>query len=283
MFPNLSPGAVGIQPKDVADAVRIARSSGFRGVDIGKQEPERFGAEKTKAILTETGMRLGGWGLPVDIEGSDEKFQADLRELPRWASYLPQFGCRRFTSFMMSGSNDLSYRENFDRMQRRFSEIGTILADHGCVFGIEFLGPKTIRDGFRYEFIHDLPGMIGLCEAVDTGNMGVLLDSWHWYTSGGDLEQVQRLRPEQVVYVHINDAPAGVALEEHIDDQRAMPMETGVIDLPGFLRALDEIGYTGPVTPEPFNEELRQMPAEQAARVTGASVKKAWQAAGLEW
>jgi len=111
----------------------------------------------------------------------------------------------------------------------------------------------------------------------------VLLDSWHWFTSGGDLAQIKALRADQVVYVHINDAPNGVALDKHIDDQRAMPMETGVIDLPGFLKALNEIGYAGPVTAEPFNKALAQMPAEEAARVTAASVRKAWEAAGLPW
>ena len=283
MFPNLCPGAAGIRPRDVADAVRIAKGSGFRGVDIDIEEPERYGVNRTKAILAEIGMRIGGWVLPVEIGADDDRFRSDLEELPRWASLLSGLDCNVFITFMMSGSNEFPCEENFDRMRGRFNQIGSILKDYGCVFGIEFLGPKTIRSGLRYEFIHDLPGMLELCDAVDTGNMGVLLDSWHWYTSGGNLDQIRGLRPEQVVYVHINDAPRGVPLEEHVDNKRAMPMETGVIDLPGFLRALDEIGYPGPVTPEPFNDALKQMPPEEAARVTAASVRKAWEAAGLEW
>ena len=283
MFQNLNPGAVGIQPTDVADAVRIARDHGFKGVDIDIRDPERYGAEKTMDLLAEYGMKLGGWGLPVEIGADDEKFAADLKELPKWASLLPRFGCSAFNTWMMSGSNDYSYEENFERMRKRFREIGLILSDHGCTFGIEFLGPKTIRTDFKHEFIHDLPGMIELCDAVGTGNMGMLFDSWHWYTSGGDLEQIRSLRPEQVIYVHINDAPEGVPLDKHIDNQRAMPSETGVIDLPGFLRALDEIGYTGPVTAEPFNDELNKLSSDEAAGVTAASIRKGWEAAGLLW
>jgi len=283
MFPNLSPGAVGIRPKDVADAVRIAKTHGFKGVDIDIRDPERYGIEKTKALLAESGIKLGGWGLPVDVGGDEAKFNADLKELPRWAKSLSQLGCNSFVNYMMSGSNDLPYKENFELKRKRYREVGLILKDHGCVFGIEFLGPKTIRAHFKHEFIWNLPQMTELCDAVGTGNMGVLLDSWHWYTSGGTLDQIRKLRPEQVVYVHINDAPKGVPIDEHIDSQRAMPMETGVIDLPGFLRALKEIGYTGPVTPEPFNNALSQMPADEAARVTAASVKKGWEAAGLKW
>jgi hypothetical protein len=33
LFPNLSPGAVGVRPTDVADAVRMAKKLGLKGVD----------------------------------------------------------------------------------------------------------------------------------------------------------------------------------------------------------------------------------------------------------
>jgi sugar phosphate isomerase/epimerase len=283
MFANLSPGAVGVRPTDVADAVRIAKKYGFKGVDIDNNDPERFGFEKTKALLVESGIKLGCWGLPVNFGGDDAKFAEGIKELPERARTLKQFGCNAFTSYMMSGSNEFTYTENFERMRKRFREIGLILKDNGCVFGIEFLGPKTIIAGFKHPFIANLPEMIELCDAVGTGNMGVLLDSWHWFTSGGELAQIKKLRPEQVVYVHINDAPKGVALADHIDNQRAMPAETGVIDIAGFLKALNEIGYLGPVTPEPFNPALEKMSSEEAASVTAASVKKAWESAGLKW
>ena len=222
----------------------------------------------------------------MDYNGPEERFRETLKELPRWAKVLSSLGClgcNAFVNYMPSGSNELPYKENFERMRKRFREIGLVFKDHGCVFGIEFIGPKTSRAHSKYEFIHDLPGMLELCDAVGTGNMGVLLDSWHWYTSGGDLAQITALRPEQVIYVHINDAPKGVPLDQHVDNVRAMPMETGVIDLPGFLRTLHEIGYSGPVTPEPFNKELATLPADDAARRTAASVRKAWEAAGLRW
>ena len=63
---------------------------------------------------------------------------------------------------------------------------------------------------------------------------------------------LKALTPAQVVYVHVNDAPAGVPIDEQMDGVRALPGETGVIDIAGFLKALQGIGYDGPVTPEPF-------------------------------
>jgi len=148
-----------------------------------------------------------------------------------------------------------------------------------CWLGLEFLGPKTIRQGHKYEFIHTLDGMLELCEAIGTGNVGLLLDSWHWYTSYGTLEDITKLKPEQVVYVHINDAPDGVPIDEQIDSIRRLPGETGVIDLVGFLRALKQIGYDGPVTPEPFSDKVRGLAPEEAASLTMRYLDEVWKRA----
>ena len=43
--------------------------------------------------------------------------------------------------------------------------------------------------------------------------------------SGGTLDEVRALRAEQVVYVHVNDAPPGVPLDDQIDNVRALPGE----------------------------------------------------------
>jgi sugar phosphate isomerase/epimerase len=116
---------------------------------------------------------------------------------------------------------------------------------------------------------------------MDTGNVGLLLDIWHLYTSYGTNDQVRELRNDDVVVVHINDAPAGVAVDEQIDNVRALPGETGVLDITGFLQALRAIGYDGPVTAEPFSQRVRELAPEAAVRETAAAVQKVWRAAGL--
>jgi predicted xylose isomerase-like sugar epimerase len=50
-----------------------------------------------------------------------------------------------------------------------------------------------------------------------------------------------------------------------------------VIDVAGFLKALQTVGYDGPVRPEPFNAALRAMPKEQALAATIAAMRKAFE------
>ena len=56
----------------------------------------------------------------------------------------------------------------------------------------------------------------------------------------------------------------GRSLAEQIDGERQLPGDSGLIDLKGFMQALVNIGYDGPVRAEPFNAKLNAMENDQA-------------------
>jgi sugar phosphate isomerase/epimerase len=138
-----------------------------------------------------------------------------------------------------------------------------------------------MRQGHQYSFIHTLDQVLELCGSVHQPNVGILLDSWHWYVSGATLDDIQSLSSSQIVGVHVNDAPAGISLEEQKDNQRCLPGETGVIDLVGFLKVLKAIGYDGPVTVEPFSQRLRELAPQEAAMETSEALRRVWGQAGV--
>jgi sugar phosphate isomerase/epimerase len=121
-----------------------------------------------------------------------------------------------------------------------------------------------------------MDGMLALAAAIGTGNVGLLLDVWHLYTSHGTLDDARKLTRDDVVTVHVNDAPPGIAVDEQIDNVRTLPGETGVIDIKGFLETLQAIGYDGPVTAEPFSQRVRELKPEEAVRETAAAMNKIW-------
>jgi sugar phosphate isomerase/epimerase len=124
--------------------------------------------------------------------------------------------------------------------------------------------------------------MLELIKALGTNNAGLLLDAWHLYTSGGSLDDLDRITNADVVVVHVNDAPEGLTMATYNDHDRRLPMETEVMDLPGFMRKLAAMNYDGPVTPEPFSKRLNAMsdPLEQAAE-TARYMDRMWSASGL--
>ena len=284
MFTNLSTGAIRVRAT-LPEAIALASKHGFAGIDFSVQEAaqlvEAGGLQRVRSLFDKAGVKPGCWGLPVDWQGDEAKYQDDLKALPKLAALGRQLGCTRTATWMLSFSDSRPYAENFEWYVRRSRPIAEILRGEGCRWGIEFIGPKTLRDGKAFEFIYTQDGLMDLARAIGTGNVGLLLDIWHWYTAHGTLADLRKLTNADVVTVHLNDAPAGIPIDEQIDSVRCLPMESGVIDTAGFLKALIAIGYDGPVTTEPFSKKLADMTPDEACRVTADSMRKAWQAAGL--
>jgi sugar phosphate isomerase/epimerase len=286
MFKNLSPGAIGIRGLSLSQAIELAKKTGFQGIDFDIREAaqlaDQHDIDHVQTLFASGGILPGQWGLPVRWNKGETEWKQDLEELPRLAALGRELGCTRTATWCLPGSDDRDFEVNRAWHIARFRPIAEILVEHGCRFGIEFIGPQTIRDKLKYDFIYTLEGMIELAQAIGTGNVGLLLDAWHLYTSGGSLDDLDKISNEDIVTVHVNDAPQGVALHEQVDNVRCLPMETGVIDLPSFMRKLAKLGYDGPVTPEPFSARVNAIenPLE-AAQLTAGYMDKMWAAAGL--
>ena len=284
MFRCLSPGALGVNA-GLEESLRLAKLGGFQGVEVGIQDIAKrvneSGAEAVKDLFASSGLRAGVWGLPVNWQTDDSaKFDADLKALPGLAAAGAAIGCTRCATYFPSWSDSRDYDVNLAWYVERFAPIARVLADHGCSLGLEFLGPKTLRANHKYDFVHDIVGGLDLGERIGP-NVGLLLDCWHWHTAGNTVDQIRATTADRVVHVHVNDAPAGIPNDEQIDNVRCLPGETGVIDIAGFLGALREIGYDGPVMPEPFSAKLKGVTPEEAIAMAGEGMAKIWSVAGL--
>jgi len=282
MFKNLSPGAVGIRCSWL-EGLDLAQQAGFEGADLSlgdaKKIADEQGIDAVKELFASRNLKMGGWGLPVNWRGTDAEFYESLSRLPAQAQLAAELGCFRTMTWVPPCSNDKPRKENFDFHVKRFRLIAEVLKDYGHRLGLEFIGPRTSRASAKHGFIYTMDGMLAMCCAIGTGNVGLLLDCWHWYTAQSTLDDLKHLTADDVVYVHLNDAPKERSVLDQIDNQRCLPGETGVIPLREFLSILKDIGFDGPVTVEPFNQRLREMAekdALQAAKVTRESLDKVW-------
>jgi sugar phosphate isomerase/epimerase len=284
MFKNLSPGAVGIKA-NLQQALDLAKRFGFGGIDVSLGEIatliEQRGAQAARDLFAAAGVRPGGFNCPTNFRADEATLENGLTQLPRLARTAQTIGCTRCVTGITPASDTLDFAANFEQHVSRLKPIAQILKDHGIRFGLEFIGHKASRKGKKHEFIWNMEGMLELCDAIGTGNMGLLLDAWHWFAIHGNLDDIRRLKPEDVVYVHVNDAPKGVAVDDLVDSARDLPAATGVIDIQGFLQSLKGIGYDGPVAPDPFRKDLAAMPADKAARLVADAMNAAWKLAGF--
>jgi len=226
--------------------------------------------------LASLGLKYSAAGLPVEFRKDDATFQQGLEALPKAAAALQRAGASRVGTYIMPNHAELTYSANFKQHADRLREVATVLGDHGQRFGLEYVGPKTLWTARRHPFVHSMAELRELIAAIDRPNVGLVLDSWHWYTAGDTEADLLALSNDDVVACDLNDAPANVPVDQQIDQKRELPMATGVIDLKTFLGALVQIGYDGPVRAEPFNAPLNAMRDDQALAAAAQALMDAF-------
>ena len=271
-------GNLGVSAK-LPEAIALAHKYGFESVapDVGflRQCSESQLAE-LKDELKAKKLVWGAGGLSVDFRGGQDSFQKGLANLAAEAAALHHAGASRIGTWISPAHKSLTYRANFKQHATRLREAGKVLGDHGVRLGLEYVGPKTSWTASRFPFIHTMAEMRELLAAIDLANVGLVLDSWHWYAAHETEADLLSLKGSDVICCDLNDAPAGIPIDQQKDLVRDLPCATGVIDLKTFLNALARIGYDGPVRAEPFKADLRRMPAEEAVATTARAMKKAF-------
>jgi len=294
MFVSLPPWAVA---RNVGwpEQARLAARVGYKGIDWPFNAVKEAGVDATRALLAELAIVPTIVNLPMrDPLGPDDAaFVAQLPTLDEDAAFCRAIGCRRFQLVLSPTTlNGQSKAERRLHALRRLSMISTVLVKHEMRMGLEFLGPLVFRMARPrpagapadsspplppVPFIWTLRETLALARASGPA-IGVTLDAWHWYHSGGTVADIRAAEVTRIVHVHISDARPMPA-EQVRDDMRWLPGE-GVIDLVGFLQALEAIGYRGGVAPETIGPRIPAgMPPEESARIalqaTLAVMKKA--------
>lgn len=274
----LTPGSIGVSVKTQLELNELASRHGFESVEPRAAELATMDAAQLEAVLADLTAKKLAWaaaGLSVDFRKDDALFREGLAALPAIAAGLQKAGATRMGTWLSPSHDELTYNQNFARHSERLREIAKILNDHGIRLGLEYVGTQLLLVGGRYPFLHTLAETRELIAAIGTGNVGHVLDTWHWWTAGDTVEDLLALKNEDVVSVDLNDAPAGLEKRDQLDNARELPAATGVIDVAPFVKALIEIGYDGPIRPEPFNKALNDLENEPACAATIAAMRKA--------
>ncbi len=280
MYKSLNVGVLGHRLPFEA-VCTLASRHGFEGADLAGPELNQNNLESFGQMLESHNLRPGLVSLPLNFRDTQAKFEACLEYLPAQAELAVALGYTRTTTVVMPGDNLLDFKDNWSLHVERLRPIAEILDYHGIRLGLEFIGPKTLRHQFKYHFLHTMDGVLGLCAAIGTPNMGLLVDIFHMFTCHAHREDIKFLRQEEIVLVHLNDAIAGRGPDEQMDLERDLPGATGVTDCVSFLQQLDAISYDGPCTVEPFQRRLHSLTPEEAVKETAASLDAVWQNAGL--
>ncbi len=138
-------------------------------------------------------------------------------------------------------------------------------AGRGLTVFIEFL-PAT--------GIPDFPVALDLVRAVGRDNLRVMLDTWHLARTGGGPQQLVGDAPVLVGGIQVSDRRKIQDAQPYVKmSGRYMPGE-GELPLMEILAPVLAAHPAMPVGVEVLNDELRAMPAREAAAAAGAALRR---------
>jgi 2-keto-myo-inositol isomerase len=148
---------------------------------------------------------------------------------------------------------------------RVLHDLADITVPFGVQLAFEFLG-------FTWCSVRTLAQCWEIVQAVNRSNVGLVIDTCHFYAGGSELSSIEAVDPERLLIFHINDVEAR-PLETIEDAHRLLPGE-GVIPLDDILARLKRIGFDGLCSIELFRPEYWERdPVELATAARAATMK----------
>ena len=161
-----------------------------------------------------------------------------------------------------AGVDDATVLKETARALRELSDIANGYGGVGLAF--EFLG-------FADCSVNTLADAWAIVQAVDRPNIGLVLDTFHFYAGGSTLESIADVDPARLAIVHVNDAEQRPRAELS-DAHRLLPGQ-GVIPLTEIMAAIRATGWDGVVSVELFRPEYWAWDGLRLAREARAAVE----------
>ena len=148
--------------------------------------------------------------------------------------------------------------DDTERAIADFREMAERAARRGLRIGVEGLAWSRFNNRWRQVW--------DIVQRVDHPNCGLIVDSFHTLSLGDDPSGIARIPGEKLFYVQLADAPKlsmdVLSWSRHF---RNFPGQ-GQLDCEGFVRAVLDSGYGGPLSLEIFNDDFRATQARLTAR-----------------
>ena len=235
-----------IRPTPLLDKIRIAGEVGYGAIELWHDDLDAHIADggalaDVKSALADQGLvvpttiYLAGW-----FDATLEAYPAVLEECKCRMGQAAELGAPYIIASPPAGEAD------YGLGVVRYRELLEIGATMGVKPSMEFLG-------FVDQF-NSIEDALDVMERSAHPDATTILDPFHVYRGGGDMESILKLKPGQIAISHFNDTPDIPPREEQHDHNRVMPGE-GHLDLARYCALLGEVGYDGWLSLELFNEK----------------------------
>jgi len=250
-------------------------AAGFKGVEISLEKARQFLITHEVAQLREMLASLdlcatGAIGLAAS--GPALLLSHGTWEKDYFATLLQQFElCKALKiDHIGIGADHIKWvsEENWTRnAEKNLRKAARMAADFDMRIGLEFLSLAAPVGPFILDCLAKTRALV---ETVGDEHLGINVDFFHHYRSGGTDNELSALPGEIIVGVHVTDVAEGASWTLG-DGDRLLPGQ-GVLPLTAWRDALLRTGFDGYFVLELLNESLWQMPPERVAHLGMAAM-----------
>ncbi len=234
-------------PLPLGERARMAGQTGYAGIGLLATELERevarHGIHGVAAMLEDAGIRHVELEALTDWWRDDDAWRRSLDQMIQWGSAI---GAR-----LIKATGDFSANPcALDDMRDAFALVAGSARQGGVPIALEIIAFSNIAN------VADACMVLG--DRVGKG-AGLMLDSWHVARGCLALDSISSLPHGAIMGVEISDVGPvimGDLLSDTLD-HRLVPGE-GEVPLAGFLAAVAEAGYSGPIGLEVLSAALRR-------------------------
>lgn len=249
--------ATGASPHPLCDRIEAAGHAGYRGFGFYASDLEaslgRLSWTDIRALLADNGIRH------VELECLRNWFaDGDLRAASDAERLLLLEAAGELGAFQMKIGGGLPGKWAADDLTDAFGALCDDAARAGTKVSLEMV---------PFSVVKDLPTALAIVEGAGRVNGGLILDFWHLDRAGVTPAEIAALPPERLFGVELCDAPRhveGTMLEDTWKRRRFCG--DGDVDIPGYLTAIEGLGFAGPFGCEVVSDAVRAMTLDDAVR-----------------
>lgn len=255
---------------DIVTDIRAAKAAGFDYLEIWAAKLRTYlqshTAAELKGLFAESGVKPYSINSIERITFRDEAGHAQLldecKELCRIAKCI---NCPYLVVVPGKLPEGASRSEVIEESARVLAELAEIAERYGVKLAFEFLGQTDCS-------VQTLDLAAEIVEKVGRDDVGLVLDSFHFYAGGSSFAAIDSLNEKRLFIFHINDAEDLPRAE--LEDRHRLLPGLGILPLREIVAALKRIGYDRVASVEIFRPEYWQRDPYELAQDAYAAVEK---------
>jgi 2-keto-myo-inositol isomerase len=237
---------------DLATDLRAAKEAGFDYLELWASKLRAFLKERStvelKDLFSDSGLA------PLSINSIEHvtfrdatAYDAIKRECEELSSIAAAVGCPCIVVVPGRLPKGGASRANVVAESIKvLNELCDISAAHNVALAFEFLGQTDCS-------VPTLDLAAEIVREVNRNDLGVVIDSFHFYAGNSTFEMIEALDPEMIRIFHINDAEN--LPREQLEDRHRLLPGLGILPLREMLSSFRKIGYDKVASVEIFRPE----------------------------